>query len=321
MEEILSDYIDITNTSIVEYDQKRGYVYQGEVYFVLPAYGKEEVYQELQHACNFLYQAGLENMVCPVRMSESRYQINKNQRTYVIGKTVSDSSLSYPASAHELARFHELGANYPYHLPNLSSYGQWKTLWGNRIDHFEGLIQQWHQQRPVGEMHRLWIDTAPYIIGIGENAIQYVQESEQETRHQQKDQATFTFDRFSSHSQRLIWFDQIRYDHPVRDLAEALRYKVMSGRPTEEITAFFYDYHTRSPLSIFGLRLLYARLLFPVHLLDKYEEVYSNPFDEKSVKETKLLFKRQRHYEHQLHRFFHALGINTKELKIPVLDW
>ncbi|WP_051353176.1 hypothetical protein [Thalassobacillus devorans] len=321
MEDIISDYIDITNTSVVEFDQKRGYIYKDEVYFVLPAYGREEVYQELQHACDFLSKAGMKNIVCPVHVSESRYQIKKNQRTYVIGKTNLDASLSIPASGHELARFHELGATYPYHLPSLSTYGQWKTLWGNRIDHFEGSIQQWHQQRPVGDMHRLWIDTAPYIIGVGENAIQYVQESEQETRHQKKDQATFTFDRYPPHSQRLLWFDQIRYDHPARDLAEALRYKLMTGRSTEEITAFFYDYHTRSPLSIFGLRLLYARLLFPVHLLDKYEEVYSHPFEENLINETKLLFKYQRRYEQQLKHFFHALGINTDELKIPVLDW
>ncbi|WP_166761404.1 hypothetical protein [Thalassobacillus devorans] len=321
VKEIIADYIDISNAAIVEFDQNPGYVHNGEVYFVIPAHGREGIYQELQHACEFLQQAGFKNIVSPIPIEESRYQINKNQRHYVIAKAKPDSSWQLPFSAQGLADFHELGSSYPYHLPGISTYGQWKTLWGNRIDQFESGIRHWHEQRPVGEMHRLWVDTAPYIIGLGENAIQYVQESEQETRHQRKDQATFTFDRYLSDKKKLLWFDQLRYDHPARDLSEALRNYMLTDHSPEQLTSFFYNYHTRSPLSIFGLRLVYARLLFPVHLLDKFDDVYQNPFDESLLKETKILFKRQKRYEKQLRHFFQSLGINPAPLKIPVLDW
>ncbi|MFP3360225.1 hypothetical protein R0K17_23205, partial [Planococcus sp. SIMBA_143] len=73
----------------------------------------------------------------------------------------------------------------------------------------------------------------------------------------------------------VIWLDDFVFDHPVRDLAEYTRGMLLSDAPSEEIVQFLHDYQSERPLSIFSWRLLYARLLYPVHFFDHVDSVMS----------------------------------------------
>ncbi|MBM7554880.1 hypothetical protein [Thalassobacillus pellis] len=321
MDQILSNYIDIRAASAVNIDDNHGYEYQGDYYFILPAFGGEGTYHELSDACSFLMNAGVHNIVYPVLGKENRYCTSFDQQTFVVCRASYNPQRTPPLTATQLASFHQIGSTYPYQLTNLSSYGQWKQLWAQRIDQFEAKIGQLHQERPVGKLHRLWLDSAPYVVGMGENAIQYLQESEQEKRHQEGDQATFTFDRYPTEPQRYIWCDQLRSDHPSRDLAESLRRKLLADENPAGAAAFLSEYQSAAPLSVFGLRLLYARLLFPVHLLDQFDYTASRIFEEGLLVETKEMFDNQKYYEKHLHNFFHMIKMSPEQLDIPTLDW
>lgn len=111
------------------------------------------------------------------------------------------------------------------------------------------------------------MDFMPYLSGISENAIQYMQESEYESRFHETDQGTITFRRYHGQfSRHHLWLTDFAYDHPARDLAEFIRNQLLQTEdPMDGIQAFLEDYQQVRPLSVFSWRLLYARLLFPIH--------------------------------------------------------
>src|SRR5690625_7933125 len=70
----------------------------------------------------------------------------------------------------------------------------------------------------------------PYIIGVSENAIQYMQESEQERRYRDCDRGTIAFQRYQDQLLRqTIWSTDLVYDHPTRDIAEYISTKLLLG--------------------------------------------------------------------------------------------
>ncbi|MFD1020503.1 hypothetical protein [Thalassobacillus hwangdonensis] len=319
MEELLRDFINLDHASAVQVDHQTGYLHEGVLYFVERSIGNERAYLELQDVCEFLSRSGIEGMTFPVRIRNDQYSISARDGSYVICQGFPPSGKVLPFSAQQLADFHRVGASYPYQPTTFSSYGGWRTLWANRIDRFEAEVSRLYQERPVADWHRAWIDAAPYVIGLGENAIQYLQESEQESRHHEADQPTITFDRYPTQSQTLIWFNELRQDHPSRDLAEAIRPMLLRENGAQEMTSFLQNYQARSPLSFFGIRLLYARLLFPVHLLDQFRNAQA---DERGLmEETRQIFENQKRYELHLKMFYEWLQLSARDMQLPVLDW
>src|SRR5690625_2297393 len=103
------------------------------------------------------------------------------------------------------------------------------------------------------------MDILPYIIGICENAIQYVNECNQESRYDQSDQGTITFQRYHDQLQRsIMWHTDLVYDHVARDLAEFIRYKLLyyEEQAFNDIYVFLITYQLIYHLSLFSLRLL-----------------------------------------------------------------
>jgi spore coat protein YutH len=321
MEEILHDFIDLTNATEVQVDQHTGYYYQGALFFALSSLGNDRIYYELEDAAEYLSKSGVEGIVAPIRVKDNQYSIAGRNGTYVICKAIPPTRKTLPFSAQQLASFHHIGASYPYQPTTFSSYGSWKTLWTNQVDRFEMDITEIFQERPVSEWQRIWIDVSAYVIGLGENAIQYLQESELETRHQDSDQATFTLERYPKQAQTLLWFDQLRHDHPARDIAEAIRPMLLKESGPEEMLSFLQAYQAQYPLSIFGIRLLYARLLFPVHLFDQFRLVRAQANNGGLVRDTRELFDNQKRYELQLRRFYDLMQVSAREWELPVLDW
>ncbi len=67
-----------------------------------------------------------------------------NGASYVLlqaAPRMTNRSVSFGA---ELAEFHQKGRGYPYEVKETSRIGQWKDLWGKRLDQLE---QFWIQKR------------------------------------------------------------------------------------------------------------------------------------------------------------------------------
>ncbi|WP_171038217.1 spore coat putative kinase YutH [Aquibacillus sediminis] len=322
--ELLKHYVPYFNgrkTTINGYD---GYTDGNNVYFIIPIQYNEEIYYEQKAISDFLKDNGIEMITSPMLNTQNQIATHQDEQDFIVYHQILQSRSFSLSHGQSLATFHQKGVDYPYQPNYISSYGQWKTLWINKVEAFETIYQQQYRERPVSPFQRLFIDTFPYIIGLSENAIQYLQETEQEQRFDHSDRPTITFQRYHDHMrQQMIWSDDLVYDHPIRDLAEHIRFLLLQDddRSFEKVRQFIADYEQVQPLSIFSWRLLYARLLFPIHLYDFIEKTLASGDQRDHYKTYNYLLENQAYYEQTMKNFFRELNIDSSTLHIPVLDW
>lgn len=230
----------------------------------------------------------------------------------------------------KLAKFHERGRRIPFQIERSSRIGQWKTLWEKRLEQMEKVWNGLLFQTPEDEFERLFIESFPYYMGLTENAIQYLVDTEIDDDPLESDSGTVCHDRFTKNSWGAEYyiknpFDWV-FDHRSRDLAEWTRERYFRNIQTydKELKQFFMDYQSISPLSSFSWRLLYSRLIFPLH----YFECIENYYITRSEQDRKLLEEQlgrilmhSGEYEQFLASFYHLSGAPIRQLHLPQLEW
>jgi spore coat protein YutH len=230
----------------------------------------------------------------------------------------------------KLAKFHERGRRVPFQIERSSRIGQWKGLWEKRLEQMEKVWNGLLFQTPEDEFERMFVESFPYYIGLTENAIQYLVDTEIDDDPQETDGGTVCHERFSKKSwggNYLIKnpFDWV-FDHRSRDLAEWTRERYFRNIQTydQELKQFFREYQSIAPLSSFSWRLLYSRLLFPLHYFDCVENYYiTRSEQEKKIMEEHLgkILRQSTEYERFLGGFFQLAGAPIKRLNLPQLEW
>jgi len=316
---LLSHY-EIQTEEKRQINGKEGYKQSEYIYFIIPADNREVLYMEQAALAYFLTENQYDQTAVPIQNVHGDWFTAHQERTYMVIRANRYSRESEATPGETLAHFHQTGSNYHYEPQHVSSYGQWKELWIHKLTQFEHGVTEEAMQRP-SPLNLLVMDSLPYIIGISENAIQFLQESEKDYRFHESDEGTVAFSRYVNQlHQPFIWTHDLVYDHPVRDVAESIRYSITHNKNKENIHQFLRDYQSVRPLSVFSWRLLYARLLFPIHFFDA---VYapSSGDEEKKYTQFKYLLEQQDRYEKTLKTFFADAGIERETLDIPELHW
>lgn len=230
----------------------------------------------------------------------------------------------------KLAKFHQRGRTVPHEIRNISRIGMWKSFWEQRLDQMEKVWNEHLMHSPENDFERMFIESFPYYMGLAENAIQYLSDTEQDDEPGAIDSGTVCHLRFSSKT----WgegsimknpFDWV-FDHCARDLAEWTRERYFLNIKTYEpdIRQFYQEYGTISSLSSFSWRLLYARLLFPLHYMECVEEYFiTNSEQSRLLQEERLkrYLHQSRDYEEFLQSFYPLAGAPIRRFQIPVIDW
>src|SRR5699024_3462005 len=81
------------------------------------------------------------------------------------------------------------------------------------------------------------------------------------------------------------------------------------------------SYNDIRPISTFGWRLLYARLLFPVHLFDCLEEGLATEKPEQAYQRLSNTLDQQTKYETGVRELFHWIREEYAAINIPMVDW
>lgn len=324
MKDLLATYYDIHMEEKVVLDQRNGCKSGQYIYFIMSADNKEAIHMEQAALAYYLAENNYAGTAIPIPTIHGDWVANVEGKRYLVLQVTEWRGQNTAAEGKQLADFHQLGSLYRYEPQEISSYGQWKQLWINKMTVYENTIAQDAEKNP-SDYYRLVMDIFPYIIGISENAIQYAQETEQEYRFDDADRGTIAFKRYrGSMAKSVIWTDDLVYDHPTRDLAEHIRDKLLQddGHHVREVTAFLEDYQSVRPLSIFSWRLLYARLIYPIHLYDALERgLFHQDEDHQHYQEMTQLLTKQVMYEQRLGEFFANVALDHEALQIPVLHW
>lgn len=229
----------------------------------------------------------------------------------------------------ELARFHQKGRMYPYPVVKINRIGQWKYLWEKRLDQMELFWKDRVKQHPRNQFETLFVESFQYYLGMTENAIQYLVDTELDDTPMPNDSATICHQRFTHQS----WDENNGmklptdwvFDHASRDLAEYVRSILLTNDKLDstQLSNFIYQYERVSPLTSFSWRLLYSRLLFPVHYFNCIEGYYLTNADQvKSRYENQL-----KHYLNVSHEYekvlsnFHNMTRSNRSIQLPNVRW
>ncbi|MFC4023715.1 hypothetical protein ACFOUV_07915 [Oceanobacillus longus] len=318
LKEMLNIHYRIQTDDKLFLGEKEGYRQDDNIYVTISGKNRETILMEQAALSYYLRENEVEMLAIPIPNMNGEWYTSYAEDSYMVLHVKNANQQYSKPIGIKLAEFHQVGSKFSYEPKSISSYGKWKDLWIEKLTAFEKGIEAQAQETP-NEYYRILMDYLPYLIGVSENAIQYLQESEREQRILSTDQGTTTFIRFDSFmEQSIIWADQLAYDHPSRDIAEYIRSTFLKNDRSEKIINFLNDYQTISPLSIFGWRLVYARLLFPIHLFDFIEKGFvTTP----NANELRRIMKVQIDYEKRLSNFYETVGVDTESWEIPVVQW
>ncbi len=180
----------------------------------------------------------------------------------------------------------------------------WEILWSNKIDYYEIQINENYKKYPLIR------ESFDYFIGMAENAISYLVNTKLELK------PTIHDGKVPSHNNLynpLYDPTNIILDHKARDLAEYIKYSFWKNNSNifQELNEYFkYNYY-----SIYGIRVLFSRILYPSFYFDTYDQIITGKKDEK---ELNTIINRINEYEYYLQSIYIFL---TKLYDIPEINW
>jgi len=321
LQEFLSVYYHIQAEEKITLDGRTGWKNNQYAYFTIYGSNMEMIRME-QAVLSYFLKEAYQQMAVPVSNIQGQLITAFEGEHYLVMEVAAVRTWETELTDGTLlAEFHQLGTMYQYEPKRISSYGQWKDLWTQKLNLFEHKIQE-EAQRSTSAYYRLLMDVLPYIIGISENAIQYLRESEADQRYHEVDQGSLAFRRYHKQLKSVVlWPEELVYDHPARDIAERIRFMLIQGEKKAKIYEFLQDYNSIRPLSVFSWRLIYARLIFPIHLFDAMESGLQNENAKEYDHNLEMLLKNQKLYENRLGHFFQIADVDNELLHIPVLHW
>lgn len=311
------------------YDALRG---NGWLYLISRPGSKEETdISELEKIAEHLRNYGDQHVpiFLPTKEGSLITTWEKDQYCVLANRQIENQQKKFKLGR-KLAKFHERGRRVPFQIERSSRIGEWKGLWEKRLEQMEKVWNGQLFQTPEDEFERMFIESFPYYMGLTENAIQYLVDSEIDDEPDETDAGTVCHERFTKSSWGANYyiknpFDWV-FDHRSRDIAEWTRERYFRNIQTYdlELKQFYADYQSISPLSSFSWKLLYARLLFPLHYFDCIESYYiTRSEQEKKVLEEDLskILRQSTDYERFLGSFFQLTGAPIKRLNLPQLEW
>ncbi|WP_340081907.1 hypothetical protein [Terribacillus sp. FSL K6-0262] len=316
MLQLMQKYMPGFSGKPVSYRNYHAYRTADRLYVIIPARTDQDSYYELAAITAYLQEAGFPRLAQPMLTTEGQILTVYENTAYLVVEMPPPYTRDLQAHGVELASFHQLGASCPFAPDTLSSYGKWGDLWTARLSQAEKLYAEMYQKRPLVHEERVFLDTFYYVIGRTELAIQYLNETNDEFRFTESDQPTTVFMKYRSElADTYVLPHTIVYDHPARDLAEYTRNSFFNEE-MNEAAEFLRSYMQVRPLSVFGMRLLYARLIMPLHLFDQMEKGLAGT----AGKEYEKLIMQQSVYEQRLAGLFQYMQVDPQVLEIPLLE-
>lgn len=180
----------------------------------------------------------------------------------------------------------------------------WEILWSNKIDYYEIQINENYKKYPLIR------ESFDYFIGMGENAISYLVNTKKEIN------PTIYDTKVPSHNNlynSLFDPSNIILDHKSRDLAEYIKYSFWNEN--NNIFKELDDYFRYNIYSVYGIRVLFSRIIYPSFYFDMYDDIISGKKDEREINK---IINRVTEYEY----FLYDINLYLKRFyDIPEISW
>lgn len=330
-EKMLKEAYGISADSAISLGRYHGYKQNDGLYLIMEANGrKEQEISELARMITHMHQQGDRHVSMLLPDKEGKQICDWQGSHYCVLLNQAAPVPVEMKTGRKLAKFHFRGRTIPFKVESLNRVGQWKELWEKRLDQMEQVWSGKLYNPPENDFERLFLESFPYYMGIAENAIQYLVDTEIDEKPLRVDHGTVCHERFTNS----VWggpyfiknpFDWV-FDHGSRDMAEWVRERYFKNTQTSQpdIKNFLSEYQSVTVLSPFSWRLLYARLLFPLHYFECVENYYITQSEQiKNQLEDRLRKYLNQSGEHErfLGRFYQLCDAPVKAGKLQAVDW
>ncbi|WP_413378660.1 spore coat putative kinase YutH [Alkalihalobacillus sp. 1P02AB] len=335
------DYYGIYCDSRTRFGHYDGFQTETEQYLLFPKEHLASTEEEMIYYSEYLRSLGDSTVLqlVPTKLKKNSGFID-GQDVYLFKlpnqdeRTGLEINNDYERGEH-LAIVHHYGKQTSQNRKQYDYFGQWPNLWQQRLEQLEEWYFQVNYEGPQTIVDEAFLYTYPYYMGITENAIQYAVDAGLDDRTSEMEQGTLCHRRFTEET----WLTlserggivkcptEFVFDHPCRDLAEWIRSKRFSlfdQRNGGLIEPFLEGYTQYNPLTSYSWRLMYARLLFPVHYFETIEDYYRSQIREEKFqigqRFTQLL-EHEKDNETFLQVFQENIKMPRTTGRTPRIDW
>lgn len=294
------DYYYNINVFEIKHIHDKYFIYTNNERYMLKVFGDTDFFMVYEYLANqldkYLYFFRI------VKNRQNDYLTYIDDKPYILLKLSDINSNTISIYDIKINQFFE----YSNKISRLIRF-PWVKLWENKIDYFE----EWCylKQNQYKNMYSLF----HYFIGVAENAVLYLKITEAEEKVEEIDRLVISHNRLSMDSSLYDYYDptNIVLDHPSRDVSEYIKSTYVHGNFDIKLLEEYLNEHH---FSKYGLRLLYARILFPSFFFDYIDEMILNSYD------TDLLYLEARIIEFK--KFISQISVFFKEkYDIPVVTW
>ena len=200
-------------------------------------------------------------------------------------------------------------SNFNFEHDSILNRNNWDILWSTKIDYLEYQINQ------IGLKYPILVDSFSYFIGLAENAISYAKNTELEVKKEIIDKEVISHRKIRLTDTVNTIYNPINIiiDHKARDLGEYIKLSFFKNNNNifNELNQYFSINH----YSIYGIRLLFARILYPSFYFDMYEEIIKEKTKESDILN---ITSRIDEYEEYLRN---VIFYFKKLYNIPQVEW
>ena len=184
----------------------------------------------------------------------------------------------------------------------------WDVMWSHKIDYFE------YQIRELGKGKEGILNSFSYYVGLAENAIAYVNQTNKKYTRTPLDSITLSHRRIFIPNIKLNYLNPLSFifDLEVRDVGEYIKNMFFYG---DDAYAELEFYLKLRKLSVYGYQMLYARLLYPSYYFDLYEKIMN---DECTQEELIKIINKNEEYELFLKRVYYLI---CNYIQIEGVEW
>ena len=189
-------------------------------------------------------------------------------------------------------------------LSNLER-NNWEILWSNKIDYYEMQIMENKKKYPLIR------ESFDYFVGMGENAISYLVNTKLEAK------PTMYDNKVPSHNnlnESLYDPSNIISDHKARDVAEYIKYCFWHNN-IDNLFPNLDEYFRHNYYSAYGIRVLFARLIYPSFYFNIYDQIITGKEEESALNP---IIDRITDYEYYLYSIYLYF---LKYYDIPPIEW
>ena len=271
MKDIINYYYNFNITSVEDWNNIFCFTYKESQFYFVPFNRTEK---ELIDIINVSKELKARNIPChDILLNKfGRLLTNVYESNYILLKPIGDIYEEY-----DIKDMITINNRLILSLTKSNLYrNSWAQLWSDKIDYFE------YQIHELGKDHEIILDSFSYYIGLAENAISYVNNTNSKYQKTGVDRICLSHRRINYPNYKLNYLNPLSFifDLEVRDIAEYIK------------SAYFHDADALSYLketlriskfSLYSLELLYARLLYPSYYFDIYENIMNNKEEEEKL--------------------------------------